>query len=256
VSLNTMEPSDSASAQLAWLRADLARYPGTCTIAISHHPRYGTGPQWNTLRFEPVWAALSGHAAALLSGHVHNYQRHFPVRRVVQFVVGTGGRIRGNTDGRDPRLASSQDGVFGALRLRLGLGEARFEFIPISGPALDAGTLECEPHQPTPARVRVVRPRNRGVYRAIRTLRGRARNARRLRVKLVRRIERQGCRAWNGRAFEEASCKTRLSAPLRGRNSWKLRFRRRLRSGGYRLTIAARALDGTLARKTVRFRAR
>jgi len=40
VSLNSEEDTSSASAQVAWLRADLARYPGTCTVAFWHRPRY------------------------------------------------------------------------------------------------------------------------------------------------------------------------------------------------------------------------
>src|SRR3954447_14448065 len=69
VSLNSEEDISDGSAQVNWLRRDLGRYPGTCTVAFEHRPRWSSGPQWNTVALQPMWNALRGHAVALLSGH-------------------------------------------------------------------------------------------------------------------------------------------------------------------------------------------
>jgi hypothetical protein len=257
VSLSSMEPHGPGSPQLAWLEADLARYAGTCTIAFTHYPRFSAGPAYNDESLEPLFSALSGRSVALLSGHEHNYQRHLPTRGVTQFVVGTGGHSLHAADGVDPRLAVYGNDSFGALRLRLGLGRATFEFVPVSGPPLDAGVLDCLTHSPAPARHRVIRPRNRLAYARIRTFRGRVRNGRSVRLRLVRRARLRGrCEVFDGDAFQRASCRPRLTFPVEGRTRWRWRHPavRGLPPGGYRLTVIADAVDGTVADTTVRFR--
>jgi hypothetical protein len=257
VSLSSMEAHGPGSPQLAWLQADLARYPGTCTIAFTHYPRFSAGPAYNVESLEPLFAALSGHAVALLAGHEHNYQRHLPTRGITQFVVGTGGHSIQSGDGFDPRLAYSRNDAFGALRLRLALGQATFEFVPVSGPALDAGSLECLTHAPAPARHRVIRPQSRVTYPRLRSFRGRVHNGRSLRLRLVRRLRPGGrCEVFDGEAFRRASCRPRLTFPVDGRTSWRWRYPRApgLPPGGYRLAVIADGLDGTVGDATVRFR--
>jgi hypothetical protein len=252
VSLNSEEPISDGSAQMAWLRSDLARYPGTCTIPFLHRPRYSAGPQWNTTALEPVWRALSGHAVVLLSGHVHNYQRHYPNRGLTQFVVGTGGHELSGPDGFDPRIAKSFGGVVGALRIRLVLGAMSYEFIDDTGQVLDSGLIECKPHGPAPAHVSVTRPRNGSVYRAVRTLTGSSQNARRLSFSLIRRTGKR-CDVWNGRRLVRASCKSRKSTLFASAPRWKAKLPGTLPAGAYRLTVTARAIDDTLARRVSRF---
>ena len=104
VSLSSQEPADEGSAQLAWLRRDLAAHPGRCTIAFWHKPRYSAGRHGDNAATEGAWAALSGHAVAVLSGHDHDYQRLAPNRGIVQFVVGTGGAPSYPVNTSDPRL--------------------------------------------------------------------------------------------------------------------------------------------------------
>jgi hypothetical protein len=256
VSLSSMEAHGPGSPQLAWLGADLARYPGTCTIAFTHYPRFSAGPVYNDESLEPLFAALSGHAVALLGGHEHNYQRHLPTRGITQFVVGTGGHSHNLVDTSDSRLAASNNDTFGALRLRLGLGRAGFEFVPVSGPALDAGDLECVTHAPAPARPRVIRPRRHITYSRMRTLRGLVTNGRSIRLRLVRRPRPGGrCEAFDGDAFQRARCRARLTFPVEGRTRWRWRYSsaRGLPPGGYRLTVIADAVDGTVGHTTVRF---
>ncbi len=143
VSLNTQEPIGSGSAQLAWLRGDLARHPGDCTIAFFHRPRYNAGEHGSDPSLGALWSTLSGHAVAALSGHDHNYQRFRRRHGVVQFVVGTGGRERYSVDESHRRLKASDDRHFGALRLRLESGSARYTFVRKSGRRGDSGSLSC-----------------------------------------------------------------------------------------------------------------
>jgi hypothetical protein len=251
ISLNSEEPSGSGTAQLAWLRSDLARYPGTCTIAFWHRPRFAAGPQYNTPATAYIWSALQGHAVAVVSGHTHNYERLFPVRGLTQFVVGTGGWEQSSPDGQDPRLAASAGLVVGALRLDIGLGGGSYQFLTDENERLDAGTLDCVPHTPTPGRVHVLRPKNRARYRSLRVIRGRAVNARRIRLRLVRRNGKR-CAAYDGKRFRGAACSTGRSFPILGTVSWRASVPG-LRPGAYRLTVLERALDKTLATRTVRF---
>ena len=264
VSLSSLEDHASGSAQLAWLRADLARYPGTCTIAFSHYPRYSAGPQWSRVSHEPFWQALRGHAVLFLSAHAHNYQRHKPVRGITQFVVGTGGGDFGSPDFYDPRLAFKSDRYLGALRMELAVGGARYGFISTDGVTRDSGDITCVPHSPTPARIRTQRPANRKRYRAVRTLYGRARNAMRIRLTLVRR-SRGRCQAWDGQRLRPASCSTRLGFspasvkpprfPGAGTSTWKHRMptSTTLPPGAYRLEVRVRALDRSLESRSTRF---
>jgi len=264
VSLSSMEDHGTSSAQLAWLRNDLARYPGTCTVAFTHYPRYSAGPQWSNVTLEPFWQALRGHGVLMLSGHAHNYQRHRPVRGITQFVVGTGGGDLGSPDFWDPRLASKSDRYIGALRLELAVGGARFGFVSTDGITRDRGDVACVPHTPTPATIRTQRPASRARYRSVQTLYGRARNAVRIRLTLVRRSGRS-CQAWDGKRLRGASCSTKLGFspstlkaprfPGAGTSTWKhkLPSSTTLPAGGYRLDVRVRALDRTLATRSTRF---
>jgi hypothetical protein len=266
VSLNSEESAGPGSPQLAWLNADLARYRGTCTVAFWHRPRFSAGPQWNTIPTGALFNAVRGHAIMVLSGHAHNYQRLYPVNGLTQFVVGTGGQEVSGPDAGDPRVAASAGGVVGALRIDLGVAGLRYEFDTTDGDRLDAGILNCVPHFATPARIRVIAPKNRKRYRKLTVLRGRTRNARLvgltlLRIDRDRRKHRRRCRAFDGKRFIRASCRTRLAflpkaLPANAPTSWKFRIKRGLKPGDYRLITRVTAFDLTKAKRTTRFSVR
>ena len=156
ISLNSNESASATSAQLGWLRDDLARaeYDGTCTIAIIHEPRYFASEATSPDRYgiEPLWAALEGHAVAVLSGHIHNYQRLVPEGGITQFVVGTGGRQNRALDADPAGQVAAGSTRTGALRLDLDPGVAEYDFFGLDGrTTLDSGTLACRPHASTPA---------------------------------------------------------------------------------------------------------
>ena len=265
VSLNS---NQSTSAQLTWLRGDLAKAAnnGTCTIAMIHEPPNETGA---------VWDALEGHAVAVLSGHVHNYQRHVAQRGITQFIVGTGGRtkVAVATGGR----VLSSTTATGALKLTLQPGSGRFDFFVTDAlTPRDSSSLNCRAHgskpppltptttagttapagstSPTPgfssaiattastatARISLRRPsgvtRRRGF-----TVVGRSQGARgAIRLSLVRRVGRR-CQAFDGRRFRRSSCRARAVLKARGRGTWSYRFRRPLPRGSY--LLSARIVD-------------
>ena len=263
VSLNSEEDTSESSAQVAWLRNDLAAYPGTCTLAFWHSARYTAGGHGDNPWIEPLWAQLAGHAAIVLSGHDHNYQRLVPERGITPFVVGTGGASLSAVNPADPRLAWFDHGNYGALRLTLGAGAAGFEFWTASGDRTDTGTIACRPHEatagPPPAptlALSIRRPRAGVAYRrGLRSLRGRAVGAAgHLRLTLVRRST-KGCSAFNGRRFRRSSCDSKRSFRTAAAARWRYRLPRPgLERGRYRLTVRARDAAGRNRSATVRFK--
>jgi hypothetical protein len=63
----------------------------------------------------------------------------------VQFVSGAGGRELYEVDRSDPRLAFGEGDEYGALRLDLRPGAARYRFVAVDGRTLDSGTIPCRP---------------------------------------------------------------------------------------------------------------
>jgi len=152
VSLNSHEDSSPGSTQLAWLRRDLARRRGSCTIAFWHRPRYSAGAYRNeptNVDLEPFWRVLRGRAVAVLNGHDHNYQRFKRRRGITQFIVGGGGRRPlHEVDRSDRRLAAADDRTLGALRLDLRRSRLLYQYRAIDGERLDSGRIRCRAHRP------------------------------------------------------------------------------------------------------------
>lgn len=258
VALNSHEDSGPSSRQVAWLRRDLRRFGGTCTIAFWHRPRYTAGVHRDAEDTEPFWDALAGRAAVVLNGHDHNYQRLRRTRGITQFVVGTGGRRPLHpVDRSQARLASAHDSVLGALRLALGRSGLAYEYRSTAGAALDSGRLGCRAHRP---RIAIGRRARRAVVpRGTRTLGGRARGyVGPLRVSLVRRGRASGCRSFDGRRFRRSSCRSPRRFALRDRGRWRVRLPagRGLRPGAYVLRVSAADPAGRRGSARTRFRVR
>jgi hypothetical protein len=147
------------TAQLAWLKRELAAHASHCTLAYWHHPLYSSGGHGSIPHMRDAWDALYRAGAELvLSGHDHDYERFAPqdahgrldaAHGIRQFVIGTGGAYStpflwplANSEVRD----NSRSGV---LRLRLQDGgyewtflEAEYQGLP-NGRAPDRGTGRC-----------------------------------------------------------------------------------------------------------------
>jgi predicted phosphodiesterase len=144
ISLDSQVAHDEGSPQLRWLERRVRR-PGTCRIAFWHRPRYSAGTTHGDQEdMQPVVDALRGRAAIVLAGHEHVMQRFKPIDGITHFVSGAGGRHLYKLRA-DRRLAFGDDRRFGALRLRLRRGLARFAFIAADGRVLDSGSVRCRP---------------------------------------------------------------------------------------------------------------
>jgi hypothetical protein len=144
LSLNSEAPHGPGSPQLAWLRAQLTGTT-TCRLAIWHRPRFSAKPGGDEPDIAPLWDALAGHAALVLSGHDHDLQRLRPDGGIVQLVAGAGGRGHGRLRSGDRQVAWSDANTFGALRLRLRPGRADVAFVSAGGRILDRSRVACRP---------------------------------------------------------------------------------------------------------------
>src|SRR5216117_37861 len=158
VVLNSVSPSlvptTATSAQVQWLRADLAAHPAHCTLAYWHHPLFDSKDNPNA-NVRPLWDVLYATGVdVVVNAHYAFYERFAPQTsaevkdaafRIREFVVGTGGA----TDPQNPdhvRLNSEvrNSGTAGVLKLTLNDGGYVWEFVPIAGQTFrDSGTDSC-----------------------------------------------------------------------------------------------------------------
>ncbi|MEA2227912.1 MAG: hypothetical protein QOF04_1542, partial [Solirubrobacteraceae bacterium] len=142
LSLNSEAPHGTGSAQVRWLRRQVTG-GGTCRLAFWHRPRWSASTKHGDQPdVQPLWSALRGRAALVLNGHDHDLQRLRPRDGITEFVSGAGGNERYPLRPRAD-LAFGDDSRFGALRLVLEPGRARYAFIAASGAVLDSGTVRC-----------------------------------------------------------------------------------------------------------------
>ena len=143
--LNSNISRGSSSAQVQWLKDDLAANPADCVVAMWHHPRYSSGQHGNNSSVQAMVDALqTGGADIILNGHDHDYERFAPSKLggIREFVVGTGGRslynFRGQVSGSQRRVKAS-----GVLVLVLMPGSYSWQFITVSGEEKDSGSGTC-----------------------------------------------------------------------------------------------------------------
>ncbi|MCJ7711260.1 MAG: metallophosphoesterase [Chloroflexi bacterium] len=143
----------SESAQLRWLRDDLAASDARCTAALWHHPRFSSGTHGNDRAVTPFWDALYAAGADLvLNGHDHDYERFVPQdpegrqdreRGLTEVVVGTGGGpLREFATSADNAVVRSSV-AYGVLALTLQPNGWQFRFESTDGSFSDQGTGAC-----------------------------------------------------------------------------------------------------------------
>ena len=141
------------SAQVAWLKADLAANTKPCIAAIWHHPRFSSSNHGNDDRSQAFWdALLTARADIVLTGHDHMYERFAPQDARAKpsptglraFVVGTGGRSLYRVENIRANSAKRIVG-FGFLRLELRAGSYGWKFIPdgTTTTDTDSGSANC-----------------------------------------------------------------------------------------------------------------
>lgn len=152
VALNSEIARSTNSAQVQWLRTNLAANTKPCILAYWHQPRFSSGFHGNNTTYDAFWRALYDFRAdVVLNAHDHEYER-FDLQNpdggpdpqgIREFVVGTGGKstrafatIRANSRVR-------QTGTFGVLRLTLRPNSYDWQFVPVAGQFTDSGTTTC-----------------------------------------------------------------------------------------------------------------
>lgn len=144
---------DAESAQVAWLKQDLADHPRRCTLAYWHAPRFSSDRGGDARYVEPFYQALyDANADLILSGNSHNYERFValtpkgepdPVRGIRQFVVGTGGaslRERATYHVHSEVFAEEH----GIMELTLEEDGYRWRFVAVPGSGFtDVGADSC-----------------------------------------------------------------------------------------------------------------
>jgi acid phosphatase type 7 len=79
IALNSFVDVSSTSAQVKWLKADLAAHPVKCTLAYFYSTRFSSGWHGSDSKFQPLWQALyDGGAEVVMNGHDHDYERFAP----------------------------------------------------------------------------------------------------------------------------------------------------------------------------------
>lgn len=150
--LNSNIPVSAGSGQGDWLRNELMTSRARCTIAYWHHPLFTSGQNGDALAMRDLWQVLyEFNAEIVLNAHEHMYERfapqdpdgrHDPARGIRQFVAGTGGAFLY----QPARLHANSEAIissFGVLKLTLASDRYQWEFIPVGGGAVDAGSGVC-----------------------------------------------------------------------------------------------------------------
>jgi hypothetical protein len=152
----------AGSAQVEWLKKDLAANSKACTLAYWHHPRFSSKlSSGGNSNMKPFWEALyAAKADVVLNGHVHNYEHFFPQtpsgkkdleQGIREFVVGTGGY---SLNAFKTTVANSQEryrATNGVLKLTLHSTSYDWKFVAEDGTTPDSGSdYPCEPDGTTP----------------------------------------------------------------------------------------------------------
>ena len=140
-SLNSEGDIGKSSKQARWLRSKV-RKAGTCRLAFWHRPRYSGGGNGDQADIAPFWNALKRKAAIVLAGHDHNMQRLKRKDGITEFIAGAGGHGF-HPVWKDSRVAFRNNTDYGALRLKLSRGLARYAFVAVDGRTLDSGKVRC-----------------------------------------------------------------------------------------------------------------
>lgn len=143
------------SQQYAWLLADLAANPATCTLAYWHHPLFSSNRDNGLEEMSPVWDLLyMANADVVLNGHDHIYERYAPQtpdgvldieHGIRQFVIGTGGaELRGSLRKQSATGELQIMQTFGIFELTLHADRYDWQFIPQPGKTTgDSGSGVC-----------------------------------------------------------------------------------------------------------------
>ncbi|WP_431894915.1 discoidin domain-containing protein [Nonomuraea sp. bgisy101] len=141
------------SAQINWLKADLAATDKRCVAAYWHHPLFSSGEHGNDPVSKPVWQILYERRADLvLNGHDHHYERFAPQNPnaqadpngIVEVLGGMGGASPYNIENVQPNSQKRLSGTFGVVKLTMGDSTFSSQLIGVDGQVKDTSpTYTC-----------------------------------------------------------------------------------------------------------------
>ena len=146
VSLNSMRDMGEESEQVAWLRRDLESSDKPCILAFWHHPRFSSGFHGRQ-RSDPgrqtgvLWRVLAEHHAALIvNGHDHHYERFARIDGIREIVAGTGGGELRPVPFPRRRSEVGDTRHYGVVVLTLHPASYEWHFLGIDGAVHDASS--------------------------------------------------------------------------------------------------------------------
>jgi acid phosphatase type 7 len=152
--LNSNIDVSTTSAQVKWLKADLAANPKKCVLAYWHHPRWSSGAKYgNNSKYQALWKTLYDAGAELvISGHEHHYERFKQMnasgsavsKGMREFVVGTGGAALYGFGSIRSASEVRNSSTHGVLKLTLSSTSYSWQFVPVAGKSFkDSGSTNC-----------------------------------------------------------------------------------------------------------------
>ncbi|HEY2544704.1 MAG TPA: metallophosphoesterase [Candidatus Acidoferrum sp.] len=150
----------AGSPQEEWLRKDLAAHPDGCVLAYGHHALFSSGV-FKSHAVHPelkvLWRDLyAAHAALVLAGHEHSYERFAPQdpdgnadpnSGIREIVVGTGGKSHDPLGFATANSEVRNTDTYGIIKLTLTPGHYTWQFIPEEGKTFtDSGSGICRTH--------------------------------------------------------------------------------------------------------------
>ena len=152
--LNSEIDVSSTSAQVKWLKNDLAANPKRCVLAYWHKPRWSSGTtHGSTSSMQTIWQVLyNAGAEVVISGHEHNYERFKEMNGsgsasspgLREFVVGTGGASHYSFGSALSTSQVRNSSTYGVLKLTLNSTSYSWKFVAVAGKTFtDSGTTNC-----------------------------------------------------------------------------------------------------------------
>ncbi|WP_238161362.1 discoidin domain-containing protein [Kribbella antibiotica] len=142
----------SDSAQMAWLKADLAATNKGCIATYSHHPRWNTGARGHDDSLGPLWKVMTDNKVDLvLVGHEHHYERFFPLNNsgqqdpngTVEIIGGMAGASQRDLGPAKP-ITAKRLNSYGVLKLTMTDNSFNSQLIGLNNEVLDSSpTYTC-----------------------------------------------------------------------------------------------------------------
>ncbi|MFD9907307.1 metallophosphoesterase family protein [Streptomyces sp. NPDC059063] len=136
------------SAQINWLKSDLAGTAKKCVAAYFHHPLFSSGEHGNNPVSKPVWKLLRGAKAELvLGGHDHHYERFAPQdengkadadKGIVEVIAGTGGANPYKIEEVQPNSQKRITNTYGVVKFDFGDDGFSWKLIGTDGATKDS----------------------------------------------------------------------------------------------------------------------